>query len=91
MVCRFPAKALQEVKWRVGHSYANDLEVEVLLLPKQGKAGQGLGSITYVIAMKTAGTGKRKHWVVNDLRPYGIAMPPFFAGRPRHRQARWWP
>jgi hypothetical protein len=78
-VAQFPATALREIKWRVAHSYLNDLEFEILLLPKEGKAGQGLGSITYVFDMKAVGAAARKHWVVDAWRPYGFSQPPFSA------------
>jgi hypothetical protein len=78
-VPQFPASALAEAKWRVVHSYRNDLELDVLLLPKQGKAGQGLGSISYAIALKPSGSASRKHWLVDDVRPYGLSQPPFSA------------
>jgi hypothetical protein len=79
-VVQFPASALREVTWRVGHSYRNDLELEVLLLPKSGRAGQGLGPITYVLDLKAVGGQRRKHWLVDAIRPYGLSQPPFSQG-----------
>ena len=78
-VVQFPAGALREVKWRVGHSYYNDFELEVLLLPKNGSAGQGLGPITYVLDLKAVGSASRKHWLVDAIRPYGLSQAPFSA------------
>jgi hypothetical protein len=78
-VVQFPAPAFKEAKWRVGHSYQDDLELEVLLLPKQGKAGQGLGPITLVLDLITVGGASRKHWLVDAWRPYGLSQPPLSA------------
>jgi hypothetical protein len=83
-VVPYPVRSLASARWRVNHSYRDDVGLDVLLLPKRGS---GLRPATFAIDLRAVGSARRKHWLVESWTPVGVPPPSLSPGQRRAAQA----
>jgi hypothetical protein len=71
-VVPYPVRSLASARWRINHSYRDDVGLDVLLLPKRGS---GQRPATFAIDLRAVGTARRKHWLVESWTPVGLSAP----------------
>jgi hypothetical protein len=76
-VVPYPLLSLASARWRLNHSYKDEVGLDVLLLPKPGS---NVRPTTFEIDLKAVGTARRKHWLVEYWSPAGLSMPSLTPG-----------
>jgi hypothetical protein len=71
-VVPYPLKSLASVRWRLNHSYRDDVGLNVLLLPRRGSS---VPPTAFEIDLRAFGRAKRKHWLVESWTPSGVSPP----------------
>jgi hypothetical protein len=76
-VVPYPAEAVKSVRWRLGYSYRDRVELRIAILAKDAAA---VGSQNFDIELRTAGSGAKRHWLVHSWTPAGgpssASLPP---------------
>jgi len=65
-VVPYPASAVKSVRWNLGYSYSNRVELRLAFLAKPGARAH---SHAFDVELRAFGTGASRHWLVHSWTP----------------------
>jgi len=64
----YPAKSIDAASFKVEESHANEVVLDLLILPKKGAVEPAQA---FFVSLKSVGKGKQKRWLVTSFIPHG--------------------